>query len=428
MSVHAGQPMIRRLERAVASPWLFASAALLILAAGTGFAYALKPEPYSDWLAYWLAAGDIRAYTRGGLGLWLLALPKAFGLPAFAAALVLNLPSAAGMLWMARRFDPTRGKWFAWLVALYLLLITPYFGIVQLDLFAATLIGAGFCLALSASGHGIRAWPLPLAVACVAIGVSTRTQYALVLVSMLAALAILAILLRPRHRSSIVALIAVLLAGAVAGFALDSGLRALGGNSEAVRTGTAVTLYTGLLSSGDGPGCGYWSAEASLAARADLDKPLHQAALDRLAEKPPGHWLSVVSCKLPQIVRPSPYALYWLVESPDVRRRLDAHPRSDRLDARYASAVRFEKKAYGALIGLIYAGILVVAINLCRRRAPLPGLLAVTWILAFCAVHAVFEIQGRYFLGMMLLAPLLCALALRVARDEGPAGGATTSG
>src|SRR5690606_32091080 len=49
--------------------------------------------------------------------------------------------------------------------------------------------------------------------------------------------------------------------------------------------------------------------------------------------------------------------------------------------------------------------------------------LPVLWVLAFWSVHTIFEIQGRYFLGMYLLAPLWCALGLR----HGRAGAADAS-
>ena len=51
------------------------------------------------------------------------------------------------------------------------------------------------------------------------------------------------------------------------------------------------------------------------------------------------------------------------------------------------------------------------------RTPSLEGLLPMMWVLAFWAVHAVFEIQGRYFLGMLLVAPLLCGLAHARARS-----------
>jgi hypothetical protein len=220
-------------------------------------------------------------------------------------------------------------------------------------------------------------------------------------------------LLRHRSHALVPALMGILLLGSVGGFAVDSGLRAISGRSEAVRTGSAVTLYSGLLASKDGPGCGYWSAEAAKAARRDRHKPLHRVVLDRLGDKPVSHWMSIVGCKLPQVVYPPPYALYWLVESPNVRAKIDADPRRDRINAIYHRVARWERKAYSALTLVILLAVAMVCLRLWRGKAPLLGMLVVAWIASFWAVHAVFEIQGRYFLGMLLLAPLLCALALR---------------
>lgn len=49
---------------------------------------------------------------------------------------------------------------------------------------------------------------------------------------------------------------------------------------------------------------------AQVAKRDDLHKPLSEAVFERLREQPVGHWLSVVRCKMPEILSPPPYALY----------------------------------------------------------------------------------------------------------------------
>jgi hypothetical protein len=60
------------------------------------------------------------------------------------------------------------------------------------------------------------------------------------------------------------------------------------------------------------------------------------------------------------------------------------------------------------------------------RRSPL-ALLPVLWVLAFWCVHVVFEVQGRYFASMLLLAPVITALALGRARAvTGPSPAGTT--
>src|SRR5690606_29690090 len=111
-----------------------------------------EPQPHSDWLYYWTAAGDPARYERGGLGLWMLALPKTVGLGPVASSLSLNLPSACLSLWMGWRSDQTRWRCLALLVASYLMLITPFYGVVQLDLLAATMLGAACCVVMRPTG------------------------------------------------------------------------------------------------------------------------------------------------------------------------------------------------------------------------------------------------------------------------------------
>lgn len=405
---------IKRLEKGLRSRTLFVLELVLVLTVGTALAVWMQPEPHSDWGYYWAAAGDASRYERGGLSLWLLALPKSIGLPPVPAALLLNLISAAGLLRVVRSLDPTRFRWFALLASLYLLLITPYFGIVQLDLIAAAELATGFwLLAVPSDRLGVRT-RFAFATAMFATGVSTKPQYALTLWAMIGLSAILWFALRRSLHALLPLLFAALLAGSLAGFAIDSGLRAVSGRTEAIRTNSAVTLYGGLLVSGTGQGCGYWSVEAAEAAKADLKKPLYRAVLDRLSAKPLEHWTSVIACKMPEILRPPPYALYWLVESPNIRARIDADPRKDRINSIYSLALRWERKAYGTLALAILLSAAGLSLLLWRRQAPMLGLLSLTWIASFWAVHSVFEIQGRYFLGMYLLTPIICAMALRV--------------
>jgi hypothetical protein len=382
---------------------------VVLAALGAGLALWLQPAPHSDWLYYWTAAGSPSRYERGGLGLWLLAIPKAAGLDPVASSLLLNIASAWYVLWMGWRSDLTRWRALALLVAGYLLLIAPFFGLVQLDLFAATMLAAAFGRVLQpAAMRG--AMRIAAAVLMVAAAVSTKPQYALTLWVLLGLLALPCLAWKPPTVAK--ALLAVLLAGSLLGFGLDSGLRSLSGRTDAIRTNSAVTLYGGLLVSRI-EGCGYWSVEAAEAAKADLSKPLVVAVRDRLAAKPVSHWISIIRCKWPQIVRPPPFALYWLVESPNVRARIEADAMRDEINTRYRQAIRAERILYGWLTAMILLASAVTCALAWRRGGRLLALLPVFWVLSFWIVHLVFEIQGRYFLGMFLIVPILCALVLR---------------
>jgi len=378
----------------------------------------VRPAPQSDWAYYWAAAGEASRYERGGLGLWLLAVPKAFGVSPLASALLLNLPAAAGMLWLTRAAEGGRWGLATLLVALYLLLLTPFAGMVQLDLIAATAIAAGFYLALVPPMRWPRALSQGAAWAMVVAGTSTKPQYGLVLWGLIGLFAIPWWWLRRRTHRWAPGLVAVLLLGSVSGIALDLGLRAASTRQDSIRTTSAVTLYSGLLTSSDGPGCGHWSPQATQAAIADLRRPLHEAVLERLAQKPAAHWRSVMHCKWLYITHPPAYALYWLVESPNIRAKIDADPRRASLESTYRRALFRENQAYGLVGAAIVLLVVGVCLALWLAGAPLPGLLPVLWVMAFWAVHLVFEIQGRYFLGMYLLAPLLCALAIRAAEPD----------
>ena len=397
--------------------------ALLLSVGGVMLAAWWSPEPHSDWLYYWQAAGEPDAYVRGGLALWLLALPKALGLSPVVASLSINIPCALWLLFLAYRLDAGRWKLLAQLVALYLLLIVPFAGIVQLDLVAAAALGSAFWLQADAGLRLTPRWRFALAVACIVFAVSTKPQYALVLWALLALAVPVALVLRRHPSAGFHRLVLVLLAGSILGFAVDMGMRVSSGRTEEIRTSSAVTLYGGLLVSSDqrSKGCGYWSVEAAQAAKDDLHKPLSEAVLERLQAQPLEHWMSVVRCKAPEILSPPPYALYWLIESPNIRARIDARPDREQVDAAYHRALEVERKIYGWARGLIILACVWTAIVLLRRRNPL-GALPLLWLVGFWGVHVVFEVQGRYFLGLFVLAPVLCAAVTRLADLSAAAG------
>lgn len=419
MKQHAERPPnVPAAERIIF--WLVAA---ILAGLGAGLALWFQPQPHSDWLYYWQAAGDSSRYERGGLGLWLLALPKAAGLGPVASSLMLNLVAAWIALWTAWRSDRTGCHVFALLVSAYLLLITPFFGVAQLDLVAATMLGVG-CSVMLQPTRKRQVLCTGLAIAMVAGAVSTKPQYALTLWALLGLLAVPCLAWRWRFQA-IKPLLGVLLAGSLVGFGIDNGLRSFSGRAEAIRTSSAVTLYGGLLVSRI-EGCGYWSVEAAQAAKVDLSKPLVIAVRDRLAAKPISHWVSIIRCKLPQIVRPPPFALYWLVESPNVRARIEASPRRDEINAGYRHAIRLEQICYAWLTALVLLACPVIGFLAWRSGERLLALIPSFWVLSFWVVHLVFEIQGRYFLGMFLIAPILCALVMRVSQEK--AGTQTGSG
>ena len=390
--------------------------ALLLVVGGAALAVWWSPAPHSDWLYYWQSAGKPDAYVRGGLGLWLLALPKVLGMSPVASALAVNLPSSLWLLVIAYRLDRGRLKILAQLVALYLLLIVPFAGIVQVDLVAAAALGTAFWLLADDGLRLTSGWRFGMAVACIVFAVSTKPQYALVLWSLLALSLPVAWRLRRCLSVGFYRIVLALLAGSVLGFAVDMGMRVSSGKTEEIRTSSAVTLYGGLLVSSDQPskGCGYWSVEAAQAAKEDLHKPLSQAVLDRLQAHSIDHWVSVVWCKVPEILSPPPYALYWLIESPNIRAHIDARPDREQINAVYFRALEVERKAYGWARGLIILACIWTALVLLRRRDPL-GALPLLWLIGFWSVHMVFEVQGRYFLGLFVLAPILCAAVGRLA-------------
>jgi hypothetical protein len=101
------------------------------------------------------------------------------------------------------------------------------------------------------------------------------------------------------------------------------------------------------------------------------------------------------------------------VESPNVRARIEADAMRDEINTRYRQAIRAERILYGWLTAMILLASAVTCALAWRRGGRLLALLPVFWVLSFWIVHLVFEIQGRYFLGMFLIVPILCALVLR---------------
>ncbi|MCC8361760.1 hypothetical protein LK996_01515 [Lysobacter sp. A6] len=407
-----------RIAALLESRWLLAAAGVAIVALGAALALWLQPQPHSDWGYYWDAAGKPEWYQRGGLSLWLLAALKATGMSPWVAASVLNAVAVAVLLLVMHASDTTKGHLLTWLVAAYLFLIAPFIGIVQLDMIAAAQLALGAWMVVSPPKSWPRAASLGVAIALFAMGVSTKPQYALIAWGMTGLFAIAWLLLRRRSNPSALLLMAVLFAGSVAGFAVDLGMRSFSGRTESIRTSSAVTLYGGLLVSSDGKGCGYWKPEATEAAISDLGRPLHEAVVDRLRDKPATHWLSIMECKLPQIVSPPSYALYWLMESPNVRAEREAHPARANIELQYRRVAFVEYRVYALIAWAILLATIIVAVHLWRRGEPLVALFGVLWMLAFWGVHLVFEIQGRYFLGMFLLLPLWCALMLRTQRGR----------
>ncbi|MGO1541622.1 MAG: hypothetical protein ACTHZI_08095 [Luteimonas sp.] len=413
--------------------WLVVAAlqVLVITLAGSLFSVHWAPEPHSDWLLYWNSAGDPGAYERGGAGLWFLAVPKALGMAPHAAALALNLPAAAWLCVLGYRADHTRFRLFAQLMVAYLLLITPYFGIVQLDLVGAALLATGFWLLMDAcTTKGQRSWRMVVAVFAVAAAVSTRPQYALVLWALLVLLMFGWLVGRRWSDRRLRFLVIGLLLGSVVGFGLDMGLRQASGQAEKIRTSSAVTLYAGLLVSADtrAERCGQWTPGAADAAREDLPLPLAEAIGRRIASRPAADWAGVLACKAPRIVVPPAYALYWLQDAPNVAAMRMALERDGKAEAGYALAIEWEDRVFRLLGLAILLACAWTIVRGGRSRRLMAVLVPLAWIGAFWGVHAVFEIQGRYFLALYLIAPLLCAMVWVTGPGRSRPGGARLAG
>jgi len=394
--------------------WPVPAAALLVTLAAAALSAAwLAPVPFSDWAYYWHAAADPSAYERGGALMLVLGLLQPAGLSPAWTALVFNLPFVAALLWCMHRLDRSRHRLFVLSAAAGIVLLAPYLVVVQLDLSASIVLGLALVLLMAAPGESARATLARSAAALVLVAVacSTRPQFVLVL-PVFAALwwgvVVLSTRGLPDARVNRIAL--VLVAGAAAGFALDSGLRAHADRSDAVRYSSGVTLYAGLFAAEVGPGCGRWSPEATRMARADMDRPVHEAAIGRLAEHPPGHWGRVIACKVPDIVFPGGFAMGWVLASPNVSEQLAREPdsRSTWLAWRINWAL---DRGWRVFVVLAYGLAVVLAVG--RRDLPAWRWVPFAWLLAFWAVHLVFEIQERYFLGTVLLVPVLVALAWR---------------
>lgn len=390
---------------------LLGLALLVTLAAGVGTAIWLDPVPFSDWEYYWRAASDLSRYERGGALMLVLGLFKVAGLSPAATAVLFNLPFVAGVLWCAWRVDRTRHGVFALFVALGCILLAPYLALVQLDFSASVLLAIGLVLLLG-SHDGLRGSVVTRRVAAlvlIAVACSTRPQFVLIL-PVFAGLVWLAafVLSRRVPDAGLTWAAVVLVAGSVAGFALDSGLRAYADRSAAVRYSSGVTLYAGLLASGTSQGCGRWSPDATNMARADMDRPVLEAVAYRLSSKPARHWLSVKRCKLPHIVRPESFAMSWVLVSPNVAERLEQQPQS-RTTWLAWRIHRGLDRLWMSFVLVCYAFVIWLALQ--PRVPALWRWVPPAWLVSFWSVHLVFEIQGRYFLGTFLILPLLAALA-----------------
>lgn len=122
--------------------------------------------------------------------------------------------------------------------------------------------------------------------------------------------------------------------------------------------------------------------------------------------------MTVIACKAPEIIVPRPYALYWLMNAPKVAERRAAAGDPARARKVHDRAVLLEAVLYTLVVLAILLACVWTAVRAGRQPA-LVALFPALWLASFWAVHAIFGIQGRYFLGMLVLAPLLCALAQR---------------
>jgi hypothetical protein len=397
------------------SRWFLFAAWAAVVGSGAALGLWLRPEPHGDWAYYWLASDALRLYERGGAGLWVLGALKTLGLAPIAAALLLNALSVAMLLWAMRRSDTSRWRVPTLLMVAYLLAIVPFLGgLVQLDMIATACVAMGISLAQVPVARWSRAVNLVVACTLVALGVSTKQQYALIVWGMAALFVPCWWLLRHRDTRAAATLMGVLLVGSFAGFGIDLAARSASERStDSLRTTSAVTLYSGLLVSSTAFECGKWTEAAGPAARADMGKPLHVAVLDRLRSHPPRHWLAVMACKTPRIVHPDSFAVYWLLQAPSVVAAMEQRHGKDDYARKYVHVHRTEERLYSLLTWVMLAFAFGAAVWSWRRGQPMLALLAVLWVLAFWGVHLVFEIQGRYFLGMYLILPLLCAVGMR---------------
>ena len=376
---------------------LYRVEAVVVILLACAFGMWFQPQPVSDWLYYWLASHELSLYQRGGAGLLVMAAFSATGMAPWVVAVSINLLAACALLWLLR--DSADHALQPHAVALYLLLITPFFAVFQLDLLAAVgLAWGGWLLASAGSdSRGRRGIGMLL----VAAAVSTRPQLFLLLLAWIVLLWVL-----PGRRSALgTPALAAFLSAIVLGFAADLVARSATGHAEAMRTSSAVTLYAGLLVAEPDRHCGHWTERARDAALEDIDRPLVLAAWQRLADRNWTHWRALLACKIPQIVLPGPFALDWAAGSGT--------------SAMVAMAPvlpsvwrRFEAWAYLALTSAIYLITLLPRARgaLASRRWRWPF----AWLIAFLAVHAVFEIQGRYFLPLLLLLPVWQLLGQRL--------------
>lgn len=398
------------IESARPEKWFLAELTALVLSA-LFWTIWIWPTPFSDFRLYWEEAGGTVAYERGGVGVLLLAIARRVsGQPQW-AALIVNLPAAVFLLWLMWRCDTTQRRLFAHLGAICLLLIAPYFGMVQIDFVAATCLAICFTLLLRPSARWLCGLGYGAALLIGIAAVSTRPQFALTL-GVLSGILVLLWLVFDRRRDSHTLLLpsATLALVAVVGLSLDMLVRHAAGTGDRVRTSSVVTLYSGLLAAEPGSWCGGWTPGATQAALEDRDKSLQVAIVERIAARPAGHWFEVMQCKLTRVVlMPKPFALYWVIADLN-ENAVQPLSASDQRRLAFVTVLRpIEDGLYRGAELLSYIAAVAVSIAN-RRRLGAAALLPVAWLLSFWTVHLVFEAQERYFLATILLLPLLSAL------------------
>lgn len=384
--------------------------AVLLVGQAWTFAWVLQPVPFSDWAYYWEAARGNVSYERGGVLLYVLKAFQWLGLSAHYTATLLNLTFALVILVVLYHGSRETIKLGATLACLYLLLIGPYFSVVQFDLSSTAVLIAGFYF-LSVEGDTVKRRTMALtSFLLIAVAVSSRPQFLLVLVAFGAFVTLGCLIFARKNMSAAKrasSSAVILIAASLAGFAIDSALRSSAGRADAVRTTSGVTLYAGLLSSGaERPWCGHWSEVATRDAREDAKLPLFQAISGRLAQRPVTYWVSVARCKATGILLPTAYALSWSMGAPSVAERVERDELNHNLRSWMHLMYRGEHYAYLLLLLSIY-GIFFIALYrdiLKKNVTSAIGLLS--WIAAFWSVHLVFEIQARYFLPLFLTLPI----------------------
>jgi len=380
------------------------------------FAAIYMPTPSGDWAYYWKLATDLGDYRRGGLSVFLLTPFKLLGLQPWMVALPINVGIAWTFVLLCSKVDDTPGKVPTLLAMLYLYTLVPFAGIVQVDMIAALWALAALLLGASAVQSAGR-WRVGLAIGCLAMAASTRSQYALVLMVM--ALALFPFILFGSQRQQVLIRTAVLIIGlgGMLGLVLDTGMRSGTGNGGTFRTGVGVVIYSGLLvTPSSGPWCGGWTPEAKLASELDDGLPFIEAMSNRVSARSFDEFMETIGCKTGRILGYEPFAWYWLQNGRGARRDDElGEARWQWLD-RWAPAY---DRYFAVVRSLGWACLACFVLLSVHRRHLLGIVLPLAWIFSYWAVHAVFEVQGRYFLGMAWLAPVLSFVAYRQWREVG---------